>query len=279
MRPATPADLPVILSLLRRHEQTSMFPLANLAGPGLGGSGPLGMRVWLSGDGRGLVGLTNAGMLLPQWPGAADWSAARAALAGATVGGASGPAGQVRALIAALGLADAPCQHDADEPGFALDLADLRLPEGPGVLAPLDAAPQDLLFAWRAAYLVEVLGAPAVQAAERAPAEVGRWRTAGSHRLLLVDGRPVALAGVNARLPDVVQVGGVYVPPDLRGKGLARRAVALLLDEMRATGVARAVLFSVSPAATRAYRAIGFRPAEPIGLVLFAAARQVSPCR
>ena len=252
-----------------------MFPLSNLAGAGLNGAGPYGMRYWISGDVTGAIGLTNGGMLQPQWPGAADWAAARAVLAGAAVQGVIGPAGQVRPLVNALGLGSLAVRRDAVEPGFVMDLNDLILPDGPGLLAGLEAADPNLLYAWRAAYLAEVTATPPDRAAMQAPAEVERWRVAGSHRVLTEGNQPVAISGFNAVLPDVVQVGGVYVPPVLRGKGRARRVVALHLAEARARGVMRARLFAVSDQAARAYRAIGFGPADPVGLVLFAEPQQV----
>ena len=59
-------------------------------------------------------------------------------------------------------------------------------------------------------------------------------------------------------MPEAVQIGGVYTPPALRRKGLARRAVALHLAEARAQGSEMAVLFAASDNASRAYEAIGF---------------------
>ena len=252
-----------------------MFPLSNLAGAGLRGAGFYGMRVWISGNVSGAIGLTNGGMLQSQWPGTADWAAARAVLAGAEVQGAIGPAGQVRPLVEALGLGRAEISLDAVEPGFVMNLDALVLPDGPGLLAGLEAADPSLLYAWRAAYLAEVTATPPDRAAMQAPAAVERWRAAGSHRVLMERDQPVAMCGFNAALPDVVQVGGVYVPPALRGKGRARRVVALHLAEARARGVGRARLFAVSDQAARAYRAIGFRPADPVGLILFDEPQQV----
>jgi N-acetylglutamate synthase-like GNAT family acetyltransferase len=275
LRVATVDDLPALTALLRRHEATSMFPLSNLAGAGLNGAGPYGMRVWVTGDVSGAIGLTNGGMLQPQWPGAADWAAARAVLAGAEVAGVIGPAGQVRPLIDALGLGSAEARLSSTEPGFVLDLKDLIIPEGPGVLAGLDAADPAVLCAWRADYLTGVTGTPPDRAAELGQRDIEQFRAAGRHRLLLEAGDPVAMCGFNAVLPDVVQVGAVYVPPDLRGRGRARRVVALHLAEARARGVGRARLFAVSEQAARAYRAIGFGPADPVGLVLFADPQQV----
>jgi len=275
LRVATADDLPALTAFLRRHEATSMFPLSNLAGAGLNGAGPYGLRVWVTGDVSGAIGLTNGGMLQPQWPGAADWAAARTVLAGAGVAGVIGPAGQVRPLVDALGLGSAEARLSSTEPGFVLDLKDLIVPEGPGVLAGLEAAEPAVLYAWRADYLTGVTGTPPDRAAELGQRDIEQFRAAGRHRLLLEDGAPVAMCGFNAVLPDVVQVGGVYVPPDLRGRGRARRVVALHLAEARARGVGRARLFAVSDQAARAYRAIGFEPADPVGLVLFADPHQV----
>jgi len=275
LREATADDLPALTAFLRQHEATSMFPLSNLAGAGLHGAGFYGMRFWISGDVSGAIGLTNGGMLQPQWPGAADWAAARAVLKGAEVAGVIGPAGQVRPLVDALGLGRVAIRLDAVEPGFVMDPNDLILPDGPGLLAGFEAADPNLLSEWRASCLAEVSATPPDRAAMQAPAEVERWRAAGSHRVMIEGGQPVAMSGFNAVLPDVVQVGGVYVPPALRGKGRARRVVALHLAEARAKGVRRARLFAVSDQAARAYRAIGFGPADPVGLVLFADPQRV----
>ncbi|WP_139792875.1 GNAT family N-acetyltransferase [Pseudophaeobacter leonis] len=77
-------------------------------------------------------------------------------------------------------------------------------------------------------------------------------------RILEVGGAPVAMTNFNAALPSIVQVGGVYTPPDLRGLGYARRAVALHLAEAQQAGITEATLFAANPAAARAYEAIGF---------------------
>ncbi len=254
-----------------------MFLLTNLATGGIGGPGPYGMDLWLTDGAEGVVGLTRSGMLLPQWPQAADWTGMRALLSDRDLTGALGPPAQVRPLIAALGLQDAPCLLDADEQGFALDLGALHLPPGPDLLTPMQAAPPGLAADWRTAYRIEVMGDPPDRAARLARDEADRMQQAGNHRLLWQDGQPVALCGFNAVLPDVVQVGGVYVPPGLRRRGLARRAVALHLAEARAQGVARAVLFAVSEMAARAYRAIGFQAAESMALVLFDGPQRVAP--
>lgn len=275
LRRAGPGDIPTLTDFLRRHEAQSMFPLANLAASGLDGPGPNAMRGWLAGAPEGFVGLTGSGMALPQWPGSPAWAALHRPLAGCELAGVLGPADQVRPLIDALGLRDAPRRHDADEPGFALDLSALVMPEGEGDLTGLAAAPPGLVEDWRAGYLTETFATPPTEAETTAALDVDRWRQADSHRLLWQEGRPVALCGLNARLPDVVQVGGVYVPLPLRGRGHARLVVARMLAEAQARGVLRAVLFAASDAAARAYRAIGFRPVGHMGLVLFEGRQRV----
>jgi predicted GNAT family acetyltransferase len=78
------------------------------------------------------------------------------------------------------------------------------------------------------------------------------------------------MAGFNARLPDMVQVGGVYTPPEARGRGYARTAVALCLRAARERGVRRAILFTGEDniPAIRAYRALGFERIGDFAIVL-----------
>jgi predicted GNAT family acetyltransferase len=77
------------------------------------------------------------------------------------------------------------------------------------------------------------------------------------------------MAGFNARLPGIVQVGAVWTPPEHRRKGFARAAVALHLAEARAEGVSRAILFTSNPFAARAYRALGFSEIGRFTILLF----------
>jgi len=269
----TAIDLAEVLEFLGARETQSMFLTANLLGQGQA------MDAWLARDsGRiaGVFGRTEGGIILPQWPGG-DWNAAARPLAGGTVEGLIGTAEQVAALRPALGLVAAPTRQDGAEPGYRLDLPILRLPDCSGfALSPID----DLatVGGWRAACESELFAASPAEARAKAPAKVARWQSAYSHRVLWHLGQPVALTGFNARLPEVAQVGGVLVPPALRGRGHARRAVGLHLAEARGHGLRRAVLFAASIAAARAYEALGVQPAGVIGLILFPPGQCVSPC-
>jgi predicted GNAT family acetyltransferase len=128
----------------------------------------------------------------------------------------------------------------------------------------------------RSAALVETQGFAPEAAMAESRRHVQGWQAAQSHRILWREGGALSVAGVNARMPQVVQIGGVYTPPALRNQGHARRAVAMLLQEARQSDTRRAVLFAMSDHAARAYTAIGFRPSHSFGLCLFAAPVQVT---
>jgi GNAT superfamily N-acetyltransferase len=271
---AGPGDRDRLEALLLCRSDAAMFPLTNLRAHGLGDAGFASdhrnaTRFWFL-DAASVVALTQEGMLMALLDPTSDLADLPKTLAGMTLTGAVGPALSIRPALRALGLQDRPARLDEDEPGFTLDLDDLQMPDLAGAtLAPAAAAPLELLIQWRAASMVENQGMSPVEAPAKAAEDLRSWLDADSHRVLLHDGHPVALTGFNARLPEIVQVGGVYTPPALRNRGHARTAVALHLAEARATGATRAVLFAATPAAVRAYRAIGFQPASDFALVLF----------
>ncbi|MCX7300793.1 MAG: GNAT family N-acetyltransferase [Rhodobacterales bacterium] len=275
---AQPSDQSAIMLFLRRHLETSLFPIANLIAHGMTGGHDRAMRFWLDGRPiRGLIGKTEAGMIMPQWP--LCMMPDLTPLSGFTAIGLIGDAEQVRRLGSALGLSDAPTQLAADEPLFTLTLTDLLTPPHDPALAlhPLTAAPLDLLRDWRCAYLQETTGTPADKAPAIAAQDIDSYIANDSHRVLLRDGIPVAMTGFNARLPDTVQIGGVWTPPALRGQHLARTALALHLTEARAAGVSRAILFAASKSAARAYCAIGFRQIGTLNVTLFDAPQEIRP--
>jgi predicted GNAT family acetyltransferase len=80
--------------------------------------------------------------------------------------------------------------------------------------------------------------------------------------------RLLSLAAFNAALSDIVQLGGIYTPPELRGRGYARIAVAASLRAACARQASRAVLFTNNPSAVRCYEALGFRRVGEYALVL-----------
>jgi GNAT superfamily N-acetyltransferase len=261
MRRAGIADRPRIEAFLRVRAVTSMFPLSNLARHGMDGDHGRSMSFWVAEDAQGITDIiaqTREGLVMPSCD-TAPWEDAASALHGREAIGVIGAREQSRPLIAALGLADAEAELDEDEPHFALTLADLVVPDGPGDLVPMSSVDRALMVDWRRRYCEEVLGAPAVTSRQRAEADIAGYLEADSHRVLVGPDGPICATGFNAATPDIVQIGGVYTPKELRGRGYARRAVALHLAEAREAGVASATLFASGASAVAAYEAIGFR--------------------
>jgi GNAT superfamily N-acetyltransferase len=267
----TAATLPAARAFLERDLTRAMFPLANLSAHGLDGDAPRSPRIWALGsaeDPRGLLTLTAEGMVMPVLPnGGAE--AAAVVLRGQSLIGVIGPTDQVRAVERATSLTSAPRTLDHDENQFDMDLSDLVVPDGPGELIPIGEADRDLMIDWREDYEIRTLGTPPVNARAEAAADVDDYIAADSHRVLVKNGVPLCQTGFNARLPDIVQIGGVYTPPDLRGQGHARRAVGLHLAEARKAGVTRATLFASGASAESAYHAVGFRRIGDWTLLLF----------
>lgn len=127
------------------------------------------------------------------------------------------------------------------------------------------------LLDWRLSYVVEALATPREDLKPEEEAQILRQQLVDGRLFVLEDfgsERLLAVSAFNAALPDTVQIGAVYTPPQLRGKGYARAVVAGQLRFARAEGVRSAILFSASPAAIRAYEAVGFRRIGEFGLVM-----------
>ncbi|MCL6282815.1 N-acetyltransferase [Ruegeria sp. 2012CJ41-6] len=269
MRRATQKDAASIDGFLADHIETSMFPLFNLRRHGLDGAHPRAISVWIDPQTGGTLAVTNEGMILPQLPGFTEWPRLKPLLTGRPLIGCVGETDQVRALLAACGLQDRPMNTDSDEPLMHLRLCDLAEQGGEGRLVPLAAAPREIIAAWRAAYHREVLGTSADQAEAAARRDVEGYIAADTHRALMLNETPVAMTGFNAICGDVVQIGGVFTPPDLRQRGHAGRALRLHLSEAHRAGKTRAILFAASEAAAGLYKCVGFEIIGSYSMCLF----------
>ena len=125
----------------------------------------------------------------------------------------------------------------------------------------------DHLVAWRVAFRQAALGDVEGEHLEKTSrADIAALLPAGSLFILEAHGRapalhePLACCSFNARLPDVVQIGNVWTPPQLRGNGYARAVVAGTLGIAGKTGVVAATLSTgrKNVAAQAAYRSLGF---------------------
>jgi ribosomal protein S18 acetylase RimI-like enzyme len=264
IRRAVAEDLTGLNAFLRPRAVASMAMLASLREFGVKGpEHPTAMTFWVAGDSgiRAVFAMSVQGYLTCQMP-ALDrrWRAGlHRALGRRAIAGMYGDAAQIATLRGILGLETRVASLAEIVPLFGMNLTDLTLPDGPTRLRMAMADDAPLVMRWRRAFDREVFGDPdtAAMRAHSARRANGLLRT-GQARILEQDGRAVAMTGFSATLPDIVQVGSVYTLPEARGRGHARRAVALHLAEARAHGVAKAVLNAATPGAARAYRSIGF---------------------
>lgn len=278
IRPLGAGDEAALEEFLARHADGSMFLRSNARRAGLtdrGGS-LQGSYVAAFADG-GMVGVAAHywnGMVILQAPEhAGDLARAAVAHSGRDLRGFAGPWNQVEAARTALEAADRVAAKASCETLYALSLADLAVPEplatGRWICRHGHPEEEDLLTDWRTAYAREALGAaddPALR--EESRADIVLTRRERADFVLEDGGLPVAFAAYNARLPDIVQIGGVWTPPALRGRGYGRGVTAGALLAARDAGATRAVLFTDNPVASRAYEALGFRGAGEYGLVL-----------
>ena len=279
------ADLPAVERFLAAHADSSMILRGNLLLDGIEDRGGRWAGVYAGAfDAGGALRAVAAhyltgGNLVPQADSDQALDAAVAcavAASGQPVRGVLGPRALVRRARSQLNLDGTPARYDGDEGLYALELAQLSAPPllgEPGVgyraWQPGDA---ELYLTWYRDYEAVSLGAADDAAlSDRLREKFQRVLLQGERCVLTRDGVPCATSTFNARLPDMVQVGGVYTPPPLRSRGYARAAVAQSLLDARARGARRAILFTEehNVPAIRAYRALGFERIGDFAIVLF----------
>lgn len=279
IQPLASGDEAALEAFLRQHADSSMFLRSNARAGGLEYEGkPLQADYLAAFAGDRIVAVAAHcwnGMVLVQAPEQAG-TLARAAVthSGRTITGISGPADQVVAARTALGLDERPGPKFGREELFALELAELVVPaplaDGRWTCRPPRDDELELVIGWRVRFMIEALHrAPGGGLRDEAAATMGLVHERRSHWLLFDAGRPVAYSAFNAALPDIVQIGGVWTPPGLRSRGYGRAVVAGSLLDVRARGVARAVLFAEREDAKRAYQGLGFTVVGEYALVLF----------
>jgi len=280
-------DEMVLERYLAPRADSGMFLVSNLARGGLDDVGFSFQGVYVGGfTPGGLAGVVchaGNGMLLVQADAAVDRLAMEAVTTSRRpISGIAGPPVQVQAARRALGLAGEPAKYQASEILFGLDLARLRLPAAladPAVTCRLSSARDlPLLRRWMTEYRHAIHGTPQTgEALASSDAYIRDLQTLGHHWLLEKDGEPVAMTSINAATSGTatmagrVQIGGVWTPPERRGRDYARLVIAGALLNARHRGLARAVLFTHAEnhPAQRAYRALGFEVIGDYGIVLF----------
>jgi uncharacterized protein len=278
LRLLTPADESLLEEFLATHRDSSMFLRANARNAGLAYRGEPFQAIYAAAfrDGKmiGVVAHCWNGIVLVQAPEqAAELARACVNRSGLRVTGLMGPLEHVRLARSALELADRAAALEGEEWLYALDLSELIVPDALATAAIVWRAPlpeeRDTLCAWRIAYDIETLGATDSDENRRRAAAFLDAQIASGNAWVAIDGGvPVSLSAFNASLPDIVQLGGIYTPPEVRGRGYAKVAVAAALVAARERGASRAVLFTGNPSAVRTYEALGFRRVGDYSLVL-----------
>lgn len=271
-----PGDEPQLEAFLRPRLESSMILLSNLRRAGLVDHGEpfegtyYAVRSPASGAIAGVVAHFWQGNLILQAPEHLEelLEATRAASV-RPIRGLLGLSDQVRRALRRLGWSDEQVQLDEQEGLYALPLAELVVPEQlrTGSVRGRRAERSDLdrVAACRLDYCLEALGAEDTpELRDQCRADMAGFVERGETWVLEDPGagdEPVASTSFNATLREAVQVGGVWTPPELRGRGYGRAAVAASLQDARAEGVERAILFTGDDnvPAVKAYVALGFR--------------------
>jgi ribosomal protein S18 acetylase RimI-like enzyme len=274
-------DERVLVDFLEDRVDTSLFLLSNAEAVGLEDHGrPLeGTYAATFEDGRMTAVAAHFwnGVLIVQGADAGVECAAQVAVSrtGRVLNGLIGPLGLVEAARRALGAETRREKKAEPEILYGLDLERLRVPrllDAPGVVCR-PATPDEVagvLIDWRVEYAVEALGAERTEGLREESRKV-LAELASPGWVLLLDGRPVSYSMFTASTHGVVQVGGVYTPPELRRLGYGRAVVAGSLCDACKEGSRRSVLFTrrTNIAAQRAYRALGYEELGDFALVLF----------
>jgi ribosomal protein S18 acetylase RimI-like enzyme len=269
-------------AFLERSLESSLFLIGNVERAGLEYHGQPYQGTYVAHRADGVItavaGHAWNGVMMLQGDLGLEQAARRALeLSGRPLNGLVGPLDIARRARLALGASERPTAADEPENLYALTLAELVVPPllsraGIELRRPTAAELDGVLTEFRINYHVEALGAEAGPALAQQAREEVRGLARDERAWLLLDhGRPVAFTGFNTRTRGVAQVGGVWTPPELRGRGYARAAVAGSLLAERAAGTTRSVLFTgrANSAAIRAYRALGFETIGEFALVLF----------
>ncbi len=150
----------------------------------------------------------------------------------------------------------------AYEVEMSLRLFDLREVTAPrpakGALRLGKADDLDLAVAWINAFEGEIIGREREDTARKLTAR----RIEAGEVFLWDDGGPVSMAVVVRKSAHGAMVGGVYTPPELRGRGYASCCVAGLSQAQLDAGKEYCALFTdlANPTSNHIYSEIGYRP-------------------
>ena len=136
-------------------------------------------------------------------------------------------------------------------------------------LATLDDL--EYLVPWMVDYNIEALGAVKNEALVEETTQSTLSKINNQMTFVIThNDEPVATASYNAKTHPFVQIGAVWTPIQLRGRGYAQCAVAAALITAREDGFSRSILFTDEQniAAQKAYEKIGYQSCGDFGLYI-----------
>src|SRR4051794_15425790 len=274
LRVLRPADLPEVTEVLSRDPVADVFVASRVQAVGLDPA-RLGGEMWgFVADGR-LEALCHAGAnLVPAQAGeeAVRAFADRARRQGRRCASIVGDRTAVAALWAELEPAWGPAREVRDpQPLMAISSAP-QVAADPEV-RPVRMADLDVLLPACVAMFTEEVGISplGVDGGVAYRGRVAELVRAGRAFARIEDGRVLFKAEVGSASTDACQVQGVWVPPELRGRGLAAPGMAAVVELAR-EAVAPVVSLYVNEyneAARATYRRVGFTDVGAFMSVLF----------
>jgi uncharacterized protein len=269
IRDLNTADKPALETFLNRHVHSSLFLLSNLRTSGIvEGVEPYQGTYVAAFDGEGIVGVAAHywnGNVMPQAgrdvARAGDLVKAVLRTSGRELKGVVGEGANCAAAIDALSLSRDQFQLYETEGLYALSLASMKSQPLAGAVRRATESDRATLEEWYRDYNIEALNetdsAAALNDAKRSLTQ--RYNDDRQY-VLELNGELVAASAFNAVVSPFVQIGGVWTPLSLRGRGYARACVAGMLAIAGREGFTDAILFTGddNAPAIKAYRAIGF---------------------
>lgn len=273
-------DMPALSEFLGLYPESSMHMLANLRAGGIVCKGEAQQAHYIGMFERsrltGVLALCTNDMVLVQCPNLDHLTRLTNAWQEWFDGGAMGligPRTQIEHLAGLLGGERLPFRLNNTEQMMSMLCREVIMPAS--MIGEVRWSTQDdleRLYGWRTACLHEVMGLPLSEAlVEQVRADVD-GETAARHLAVLLDGDQLAACAQIAHEQDnTIKLGLVYVPPERRGRGLAKQMLAGLMQIAAARGVQRATLYTTrrQVAINRAATAVGFKPYGDFGVILF----------
>jgi GNAT superfamily N-acetyltransferase len=133
--------------------------------------------------------------------------------------------------------------------------ADVPKASGEDFRAVLPSEPQlvELASDWLVRFNEEVWGTPTVARIGSIREDAARTIAEGNVLMLHRDSKPVGMGVFRGETPHAVRIGGLYVPPELRGAGVGKDIVSGLILEAGRRGKERVGVFADSASARNVY--------------------------